>query len=336
MTKPLFASAAIVVLACSALAVAQPGGAAQNAQDEARLKAELDARWEQLQAQRRAAQNGRAADRARYEQGLRDYEAARQRYEADLARSREEAARYQAEVARSNAARAEYERQMAERRARQTPEENERDARIERQRQREAAEQAEREARRARRAQEEAAEQAERDARRNRRAARERDRSSGEAEAAAAAPAPAASNRSCEDQRQRNRRRGRGVGNFLGGVAGLVGGPTSGAAGVLSHIVPVGALIGEAIASLLDCDEQEKAAAATERAAERGSVGSTETWTSETRPGVTGSSTVTAVQNTPQGEQCMTVTDVVIVDGEETRAPKRMCRRPPSNRYVRV
>jgi hypothetical protein len=32
----------------------------------------------------------------------------------------------------------------------------------------------------------------------------------------------------------------------------------------------------------------------------------------------------------------MTVTDVVIVDGEETRADKQMCRRPPSNRYVRV
>jgi hypothetical protein len=32
----------------------------------------------------------------------------------------------------------------------------------------------------------------------------------------------------------------------------------------------------------------------------------------------------------------MTVTDVVIVDGEETTAPKQMCRRPPSNRYVRV
>jgi len=24
------------------------------------------------------------------------------------------------------------------------------------------------------------------------------------------------------------------------------------------------------------------------------------------------------------------------VDGEETSAPKRMCKRPPSNRYVRV
>jgi hypothetical protein len=30
------------------------------------------------------------------------------------------------------------------------------------------------------------------------------------------------------------------------------------------------------------------------------------------------------------------VTDVVIIDGHETRAPKRMCRQPPTNRYIRV
>jgi hypothetical protein len=65
-------------------------------------------------------------------------------------------------------------------------------------------------------------------------------------------------------------------------------------------------------------------------------VGSTSTWQSESRPGVTGTSTVTAVENdSPQGD-CVTVTDIVIVDGQETRAPKHMCRRPPSNRYVRV
>ena len=45
---------------------------------------------------------------------------------------------------------------------------------------------------------------------------------------------------------------------------------------------------------------------------------------------------MTAVErNRPDGD-CMTVTDVVIVDGQETRAPKQMCRRPPTNRYVRV
>jgi hypothetical protein len=32
----------------------------------------------------------------------------------------------------------------------------------------------------------------------------------------------------------------------------------------------------------------------------------------------------------------MTVTDVVIVEGEEVSEAKRLCRRPPTNRYVRV
>ena len=34
------------------------------------------------------------------------------------------------------------------------------------------------------------------------------------------------------------------------------------------------------------------------------------------------------------GLQCITVTDVIIVKGEETRADKRMCRRPPAARYT--
>jgi hypothetical protein len=69
----------------------------------------------------------------------------------------------------------------------------------------------------------------------------------------------------------------------------------------------------------------------------RGDVGTTATWTSETRANVSGSSTVTAAEPAAgDGDQCLTVTDVVIIDGEETRAPKRMCRRPPANRYVRV
>ena len=56
----------------------------------------------------------------------------------------------------------------------------------------------------------------------------------------------------------------------------------------------------------------------------------------QSRPGVTGSSTVTAHNTTAAEGECVTVTDVVIVDGQETRAPKRMCRRPPNNRFVRV
>ena len=34
------------------------------------------------------------------------------------------------------------------------------------------------------------------------------------------------------------------------------------------------------------------------------------------------------------GLQCITVSDVIIVSGEETRADKRMCRRPPAARYA--
>lgn len=140
----------------------------------------------------------------------------------------------------------------------------------------------------------------------------------------------------CQEQRQERRRSGRRLGGILGGVAGAFGGPVGGVAGVVTGYLPVGELLGEAIASMLDCDEQQKAAGATQQAVEQaergGGVGTTATWESTTRPGVTGTSTVTAQDDSG----CMTVTDVVIVDGEETRAPKRMCRRPPSNRFVRV
>ena len=145
---------------------------------------------------------------------------------------------------------------------------------------------------------------------------------------------PAVANSRCDNRDQR-RRRGRGIGSVLGTAAGMFGGSVGGVAGMAMNVLPVGELLGEAIASMLDRCEQQKAAAATEEAV-RGGVGTTSTWTSETRPGVTGSSVVTAQQTkTPQGD-CMTVTDIVIVDGEETRAPKQMCRRPPSTRYVRV
>jgi hypothetical protein len=136
----------------------------------------------------------------------------------------------------------------------------------------------------------------------------------------------------CEQRNQRSRRRGRGIGGMFGSI---VGGRLGGLGGVVGSVLPVGELLGEAIAGLLDCREQQQAAHATEEAV-RGGAGTTASWQSETRPSVTGSSTVmSADSNTVEG-QCMTVTDIVIIDGQETRAPKRMCRRPPNNRYVRV
>lgn len=131
------------------------------------------------------------------------------------------------------------------------------------------------------------------------------------------------------------RSRGRAIGGMLGNMAGMFGGRVGGAASTVTSMLPVGELLGEAIASLLDQCEQQKAAAATEEAV-RGGVGTTVEWESETRPGVRGQSVVTAQQQEAGGGDCMTVTDIVIVDGEETRAPKQMCRRPPSTRYVRV
>jgi len=159
------------------------------------------------------------------------------------------------------------------------------------------------------------------------------------AKATAAAAAPSRTGETCDQRNERSRRRGRGVGGFLGGIAGGFGGRIGGVANVVTTILPVGQLVGEAIASLLDCREQRQAATATEEVvdrADRGGVGTTATWQSESRPNVTGSSTVTSVeQRAPDGE-CLTITDIVIIDGQETTAPKRMCRRPPNNRYVRV
>jgi len=76
---------------------------------------------------------------------------------------------------------------------------------------------------------------------------------------------------------------------------------------------------------LLDCTEQKQAADATNQAIE-GGVGTEIKWKSESRKNVTGSSKVTGSQKLADGSQCMTVTDVVIIDGEETTVPKKMCR----------
>jgi surface antigen len=134
----------------------------------------------------------------------------------------------------------------------------------------------------------------------------------------------------CQRRNEGRRQAGNAIGGIARGILGRVGG---GAANVV--MMPMSSMLGDAIMNMLDCREQEQAATATETAVRGGNVGDSATWQSESRPGVTGTSTVTAVNITP-GDDCMTVTDVVIVDGQETSAPKRMCRRPPNNRYMRV
>ncbi len=140
--------------------------------------------------------------------------------------------------------------------------------------------------------------------------------------------------------------RSRSTGSRIaGGILGGVAGGLAGRAGGVFNWVPVAGLTDQltaAIACKLDPEEQKQAAEATleaTRVAEEGGdveVGNMAAWTSETRENVSGTSTVVAKNEADaEGVQCITVADVIIVNGEETRADKRMCRRPPA-RYALV
>ena len=136
----------------------------------------------------------------------------------------------------------------------------------------------------------------------------------------------------CQQRAQRNVRALDHLGDMAHSATERIGHFLGASQESIAHVVRIGHSLSDAIARRLDCHEQQQAALATDRAIQ-GGVGTTATWTSNTRARVSGSSMVTA-QDRSGG--CVTVTDIIIVDGEETRAPKRMCRRPPSNRFVRV
>ena len=94
-------------------------------------------------------------------------------------------------------------------------------------------------------------------------------------------------------------------------------------------------MLSDAIITLLDCKEQQQAAKATDDAI-RGGVGTEVAWTSQSRPNVAGKSKVTAEEKLADGGNCMTVTDIVIVDGAETSVPKKMCRARGAKGYARA
>ena len=143
---------------------------------------------------------------------------------------------------------------------------------------------------------------------------------------------PAAVLSRCQQRAQRNLSRLDHLGDMAHSATERVGHFLGASQESIAHVVRIGHSLSDAIARRLDCHEQQQAALATDRAIQ-GGVGTTATWRSETRARVSGSSSVTAQDS---GGACVTVTDIVIIDGEETRAPKHMCRRPPTNRYVRV
>jgi surface antigen len=152
-------------------------------------------------------------------------------------------------------------------------------------------------------------------------------------------------NRSAEDKPEGCKSGNRSTGSRIaGGILGSIAGSAAGSAGGLIAYVPVASLTDQLTASIacrLDPEEQKQAADATleaTRGAEEGAapeVGQMATWTSNTREDVSGTSTVVARNDEDDDAlQCITVSDVIIVKGEETRADKRMCRRPPAARYA--
>ncbi len=139
----------------------------------------------------------------------------------------------------------------------------------------------------------------------------------------------------CADTAQKKAKRSM-FGGMLGSVAGSVLGSFGGTAGAVASVaLPAASMLGEELLRLLDCKEQQQAAKATDEAI-RGGVGTEVAWKSESRPGVTGRSTVTGQQQLADGGNCVTVTDVVIVEGEETTVPKRMCRARGASGYAKA
>ena len=149
----------------------------------------------------------------------------------------------------------------------------------------------------------------------------------------APAQAQAENPKQCQDTAQKKAKR-----SMFGGLANAIGGSILGRVGggeVWSLALPATSYLGDELLKMLDCKEQEQAAKATDQAI-RGGVGTEVSWKSETRPNVTGTSKVTGQEATADGGQCLTVTDVVIVDGEETTVPKKMCRAKGASAYARV
>jgi surface antigen len=129
------------------------------------------------------------------------------------------------------------------------------------------------------------------------------------------------------------RRGSRIAGDLLGNFASRALGNRASA---VTNVIPVNTFtnaLTDAIACRLDQAEQKQAATATEEAV-KGGVGTKSTWTSATRKGVSGSSSVVAANTRAGGASCMTVEDVIIVEGEETTVSKQMCRNPGGTGYV--
>ncbi|MFT7359018.1 hypothetical protein [Parasphingorhabdus sp.] len=92
--------------------------------------------------------------------------------------------------------------------------------------------------------------------------------------------------------------------------------------------------LSQSVACRLYPEEQEQAAEATQEATRSGEIGKTVEWQSTVRENVSGSSTVSSRNQRADGTPCMVLADIVIVDGEELRVSKTMCKLPGSDHYT--
>ena len=148
------------------------------------------------------------------------------------------------------------------------------------------------------------------------------------------AQAQPANPQKCQDTAEKQAKR-----SMFGSLIGSLGGGLLGRAGNVGSVVaaalPATSYLTDQLLKMLDCKEQQQAAKATDQAI-RGGVGTEVSWKSESRPNVSGTSKVTGQQQLADGGDCLTVTDVVIVDGEETTVPKRMCRAKGASAYAKA
>lgn len=124
--------------------------------------------------------------------------------------------------------------------------------------------------------------------------------------------------------------------SIVGGMLRNFAGRATRGMGGIAQFIPSDAVAGiltDAIACKLDPKEQQQAADATLEVTRSEETGATAEWTSETRENVSGRSTLTDRTALADGRSCMDITDVIIVDGEETSISKRMCRNPGETRY---
>ncbi|MEP2988843.1 MAG: hypothetical protein ABJN65_02155 [Parasphingorhabdus sp.] len=94
--------------------------------------------------------------------------------------------------------------------------------------------------------------------------------------------------------------------------------------------------LSQSLACRLYPEEQKQAAEATEQVTQSEEIGKTVEWKSTVRENVSGSSTVSAKNSLANGTPCLTITDVAIVDGDEIRLSKKMCKLPGAHRYTIV